>query len=1079
MVEDGPDETQVKPRGRKRRVARRGLLAFSLVLGMAVLLAWFQRREIADDLIADVFRERGIPARYTIESIGTRRQVITGIVIGDPARPDLTIDRMVVRINPRLGLPEVTGIEMGQARLYGSYRNGKLSLGSLDPLLFTGSEEPFRLPDLNVSVADGRALMVTEYGRIGVKLAGKGALRGGFTGEVAAISRDLSAGDCSAANTTLYGTLAIEDEAPRFTGPLRFDRLACPGSDLAVAQGSVQLDVGADKALAAAEGEAQLRLADASMAENRAGALEGGGEFSWRDGGLTSAFELALRDVSTPQAMVAALELDGDFRAREDFARMELASSVDGTGVRLGQGLERSLAGLADSTDGTLLQPLLARAREGLAAESRRSALAGNFILRSNADGLTAVVPDMTLRGSSGATLVALSRGALRMGEAGAPVFSGNFATAGEGLPQIAGRMEQDAPGGLTMRLRMSEYAAGDARLEVPEMVLIQRPDGALSMEGGIRASGALPGGSARNLELPVSGTYSPGGQLAMWSGCTRARFDSLEVSNLTFGRQELLLCPPRGSSILRYGPGGLRLAAGTPSLQLQGRLGETPIAISSGPVGMAYPGAVSAKALNITLGPSGTATRFAITDLRADFGKDIAGEFAGSDVFLDAVPLDLLGASGSWRYAGGRLSISDASFTLQDRQEAARFEPLQAQGATLSLEDNLILADIALTEPKTGQEVTQVAVRHDLATGAGGADLMVAGIDFTQGGLQPLDLSDLALGVVANVEGRVTGEGQIAWNADEVTSTGQFSSDSLDFAAAFGPVKGASGTVVFTDLLGLTTAPNQRLKVASINPGIEVFDGEVGLSLVNGKILRFEGGTWPFLGGTLRMQPVDLNIGMSEVRRYVIEIEGLDAAKFIERLEIGNLQAEGIFDGTIPIVFDEDGNGELANGVLVSRPPGGHLSYVGQLTYEDLSFVGNLAFQTLRDLKYRRMEIVMNGPLTGELVTRVRFDGIEQGDTAQKNIISRTIARIPIQLNVNIRAPFYALLSSTKSLYDPSAVRDPRSLGLIDADGDLLREEIDQQEVEARDKAAAESAAQSGNEDTGDIQTSESESLP
>ena len=46
--------------------------------------------------------------------------------------------------------------------------------------------------------------------------------------------------------------------------------------------------------------------------------------------------------------------------------------------------------------------------------------------------------------------------------------------------------------------------------------------------------------------------------------------------------------------------------------------------------------------------------------------------------------------------------------------------------------------------------------------------------------------------------------------------------------AAGFGPAKGASGTVVFTDLLGLVTAPNQKLAVRSVNPGIEVNDGIV-----------------------------------------------------------------------------------------------------------------------------------------------------------------------------------------------------------------------------------------------------------
>ncbi|MDG2002703.1 MAG: hypothetical protein P8J20_05165, partial [Novosphingobium sp.] len=63
----------------------------------------------------------------------------------------------------------------------------------------------------------------------------------------------------------------------------------------------------------------------------------------------------------------------------------------------------------------------------------------------------------------------------------------------------------------------------------------------------------------------------------------------------------------------------------------------------------------------------------------------------------------------------------------------------------------------------------------------------------------------------------------RIDWNEEAITSSGQATTDSLDFAAAFGPVDGLSGTVVFTDLLGLVTAPNQQLNIAAINPGIEV----------------------------------------------------------------------------------------------------------------------------------------------------------------------------------------------------------------------------------------------------------------
>src|SRR5690606_35113520 len=170
------------------------------------------------------------------------------------------------------------------------------------------------------------------------------------------------------------------------------------------------------------------------------------------------------------------------------------------------------------------------------------------------------------------------------------------------------------------------------------------------------------------------------------------------------------------GRAILRYGDEGLRIAAGAPSLDLAGRLGETPIRIESGPVGLAYPGAFSARRMVVALGPRDTATTFAIENLTAQVGETISGRFAGTDVRLFAVPLDLVGASGNWDYTSGVLSIADGEFRLVDRQEQQRFEPLVARGGTLTLEDNVILGQARLREERSDRLITDVSLRHDLA---------------------------------------------------------------------------------------------------------------------------------------------------------------------------------------------------------------------------------------------------------------------------------------------------------------------------------------------------------------------------
>ena len=296
---------------------------------------------------------------------------------------------------------------------------------------------------------------------------------------------------------------------------------------------------------------------------------------------------------------------------------------------------------------------------------------------------------------------------------------------------------------------------------------------------------------------------------------------------------------------------------------------------------------------------------------------------------------------SGRWRYAGDALTLSDGRLLVSDREQMDRFQPLIATGATLRLKDNRIVANALLREPTSQREVLRADIRHDLATGRGDADLIVDALVFDKQ-LQPDTLTHLALGVIANAEGTLRGAGRIDWNEAGVTSTGRFGTDRLDFAAAFGPVSGASGTIEFTDLLGLVTAPDQTLKVAAINPGIEVNDGLVTYALLPDRVMQVKGARWPFLDGELQLRPVNIPLGSDEPVRYVLVIEGIDAARFVQHLDMGNLAATGTFDGELPLVFDKDG-GRIDEGKLLSRAPGGNISYVGELTYKDLSPMGEL----------------------------------------------------------------------------------------------------------------------------------------
>jgi hypothetical protein len=69
-------------------------------------------RTLADRLIASQLAQTGLPATYEIETIGGRTQVLRNIVIGDPRKPDLTVERMEVRMAYGLRGARIGGITL-------------------------------------------------------------------------------------------------------------------------------------------------------------------------------------------------------------------------------------------------------------------------------------------------------------------------------------------------------------------------------------------------------------------------------------------------------------------------------------------------------------------------------------------------------------------------------------------------------------------------------------------------------------------------------------------------------------------------------------------------------------------------------------------------------------------------------------------------------------------------------------------------------------------------------------------------------------------------------------------------------
>lgn len=1015
-------------------------LALALLLALTLGIAWFSRERIAGDVIDDLIEQNGLSATYEIVSIDPNRQVIANLVIGDPARPDFTAERMVVNLDHGLRAPRLEKISLTGARAYGVWREGRLSFGSLDPLIYTDSDEPPALPAIDLALRDGRALIETEWGDIGIFLEGEGQLDDGFAGIVAASAPDFGSDGCRASVATAYGRIATQSGVPSFDGPLRLRGLDCGGASLASA------DIAADFALtddfAGASGGVALRAVGMGGYSLAARALSGEAGFSWSDRGLNLRHDLTVRGLTTQFARIERLAASGSLRGGADLGDLDWDLDLDGDGMAVPSSLRRDLDEVRKAAAGTLAEPLMAKLDRNLASALSGGDFGARATIRRAKAGLAIAIPQARLKGSRGDTLLAISRASWSSGANGRLV--GNFVTGGSGLPRMTGRMERARRGGLALRMTMAEYAAGSSRLAIPRLQVLRTSGDRYEIRGLVSASGPFPGGRISGLRLPIEGAWSPSGGLVLWRRCIETRFGALTYANLELTARSLSLCPGDNRAIVRHDR-RLEIDAFTRDLSLEGRLAGSPARLRAARAAFSTSRGFSLDDLRGVIGAEGRAVRLTARTLRGTSGDGLAGTFEAGTARLDAVPLDLSEMSGNWGYRDSRLLIDEGSFILTERTQAreipqARFEPLRAEGATLTLANSTIEANAVLRHPASGRLVTEVDVEHDLSSGRGEARLAVPGLLFDRK-LRPQDLSYLALGVVAFADGTITGQGNIRWVDGEVASTGKFATKGLDLAAAFGPVKGLKGEIEFTDLLGLTTAPDQVLEIASLNPGLEVIGGRVRYSLTNGELIRIGDARWPFMGGTLILRPVDIRYGEDGPIRYVFEVIGLDAAQFVAQMNLSNFSATGIFDGTVPIAFDDRGNGTIDDGLLISRPPGGNVAYVGELTYEDMGAIANFAFQSLRSLDYRQMAVTLDGSLAGEIVTSFRIDGVTQGVGAKRNFVTRRLAKLPIRFNINVRSQnFYQLATMVKSFFDAEYLGNPVDRGLLrNRDGRLV----------------------------------------
>lgn len=927
---------------------RAGVVVIVLAATAGAVAAYQARRTLARDALTGWLAERGIESEIAFDTFDVG-DVRGRLRVGPATDPDVVAEVAEVRyaiVGPWAGEGfgvRPTVVRLRGARLKASYLAGRLSLGSLDPLVEELRRRPPR-PDARqpvVIVEDGRLALATDYGPVAargalrmedgrlmrldarlapLKLDGRGLVA--ETGEVQVL----------AATTGRRLDLLVRGPVARLkTGAFEAQGAALqadaqiPYPDVARQRGSGRVTARA-RLSGARLAYGESRLSDAALQASFEG--EAGG---WIDTlSLTgdAAAEISARGAQAAGARAEALSLRAHAtdvkwsRTRGDVAAAHLW--VDGRtgGLRTG---EVRLA----STELRAQGPAAWReGRPSLALRGRAAGRGGWTGLGAPARGdsaetaaLKRAVQDFAFEAS--ALRFSLARGSVTAA-LDAPIRLRTDSGGDAVLSPVAGRpLYRDGMGALAFTARGGGLPSLDVAVDRYSLA-----DGALSAGLALKAEGAFG--------PIVGGALDTAGELRVRDGA--ARFSAARCSPVRVGRLELgendveavagEICP--GSApLFTWADGGWRVRGTARGLSAEVPFLEARVEQAAGPVA---------------------------------FGA------RGEDLSVDA---------------------EIRSARLEDMAAETRFHPVSTQGSA-TLVGGRWRADFSVAD-LAGRRLGAAQLSHE-PNGRGRMDFDTGELILAEGGLQPAELSPLAEPIASPAEGRLRFVGEVAWSPESVESGGVLDIDRLDFVSPAGPVEGLTGEIVFTSLSPLTAAPGQVLRAARIETATVLTGSQVTFGLSEGA-LQVEGGRFELGEGVVTLEPFSIPFGPRPSWSGVVNVQGVQVRDLVEASPFGDrMDLEARLTGRIPYRVTPEGL-RVSGGRLYAVEPGrlsirrealtgvsaeGAASAPGAPAEPDLppNTFTEFAYQAMEHLSFDRLEADINSLEGGRLGVLFRIQG-------------------------------------------------------------------------------------------------------
>ena len=874
--------SETDPKTPPRRPRRwRPVLAILLLAGVAAgATVYAARKTLARDALVGWLRDQGIESEVAFQAFDPGG--FSGALRVGPAKdPDLTAEVAEVRYD-LLGFwngeplgARVTEVRLLNPTIHGRWHDGKLSLGSLDPLIEKLRKQPPHKDKAQPKIeVDGATLRLdTDYGPLqaqadirandgrlqrldarilpaNLKGAGLEAKLGPGELHVVSFGDRLAIAAAAQVDRGRAAGVAVDGSTLRLTAQAPY-----PDFQKRSGAGDVTLNLAMDAKALSAGGR---KAGGLRQTLNFTGAATG-----WlTDLGLKGAADLTL-DADTADLGGGAAR-GVQLRAHsQDFAWSRAGGDhvtgnlrLTGAADRVSAGQDLNLTKIAGVFEGPA----------AVAAKTWRFDMRGGASAHGGWSGLGPVKSadgpgDAALKHALAAFLVDAPRLGVDASDKGltlvlaAPV---RLTPDGGGQVQIvAGDGPLFAKGAGAFRLTSGGGGLPSAELTVPHYVA---DAGGVHGQARLAAKGSI--GPVVEGETDLAGSFRlAGGALDV----TADRCVPVSAARLELGVNDVEaikgeFCPAAGGALVRIGDGGWRAQGAIKDLAAMVPFLETRVVQAAGPV-----------------------------DLGARDGE------------LD-------------------LTADIRTARLEDTAKAQRFRPLLAHG-TAQLANQVWRGAFALTDP-AGRKLADATLDHDGRSGVGGVKLDTGDLTFAEGGLQPAALSPLAASIGAPAQGHARFQGEIDWTATASTSHGVLDIPGLDFQGPTGPVKGLKGQVVLASLAPLRAEPGQTLRADSVSGLAPMKAAEIHFG-VDHEAIQVAGARFDVGGGEMRVKPFEIPFAANTPWSAEVELDRVQLADFVEASPFGDrMDLTARVSGHIPFAVDKSGV-RVANGELHAVEPG------------------------------------------------------------------------------------------------------------------------------------------------------------